>query len=46
VFPWADSMTARSEWLYAWRDDVEEVALAKTEQNTVERPPQEEGEEE
>ncbi|MFF5265302.1 hypothetical protein ACFY4C_41010 [Actinomadura viridis] len=37
VFPWADEMSVRSEWLYAWRDDTERVALVKTEQNTVEQ---------
>jgi hypothetical protein len=36
VFPWGDRMTARAEWLYAWRDDTEEIALAQTSDNTVE----------
>lgn len=38
VFPWAEEITARSEWSYVWRDDTEGVKLAKTELNTVEPP--------
>lgn len=37
VFPWANRMNVWSEWLYQSRDDWEEVALAKSELNTVER---------
>jgi hypothetical protein len=36
VFPWADEITARSEWSYVWRDDTEGLKLARTEANTVE----------
>jgi hypothetical protein len=38
VFPWADGISARAEWSYVWRDDSEELRLAKTEQNTVAEP--------
>jgi hypothetical protein len=27
----------KAEWSYAWRDDAEDVKLAKTEHNTVEQ---------
>jgi hypothetical protein len=33
AFPWASSMTVRSEWSYAWRDRTEKVDLATTELN-------------
>lgn len=36
VFPWADEITARSQWSYEWRDETERLKLARTEQNTVE----------
>lgn len=38
VFPWADVVSARAEWSYVWRDDSEDLKLAKTDQNTVAEP--------
>jgi hypothetical protein len=35
VFPWADRVTVRSEWLYAWVDNAEEIPLPATTMNTV-----------
>jgi hypothetical protein len=34
VFPWADRMTVRHEWSYAWWDKTEPVALPTTDKNT------------
>lgn len=35
VFPWADHMTVRKEWSYAWADWSEEVALPASPENTT-----------
>ncbi|MEU5748196.1 hypothetical protein ABZ804_21990 [Streptomyces sp. NPDC047726] len=34
VFPWADRMTVRHEWSYAWWDNSEKITLPATDKNT------------
>ncbi|MGX1268039.1 hypothetical protein [Streptomyces phaeoluteigriseus] len=34
VFPWADRMTVRREWLYSWQDHQQPVQLPATDKNT------------
>ena len=34
VFPWADRLKVRREWVYAWQDHSETVSLPATEKNT------------
>lgn len=34
LFPWADKVSVRKEWLYNWTDEWEEIELPATEENT------------
>ncbi|MET8696929.1 hypothetical protein ABZV65_30815 [Streptomyces bauhiniae] len=34
LFPWADSMTVRREWSYAWVDETERIELPENDLNT------------
>ena len=34
LFPWADKVTVRKEWLYNWIDEQEEIQMPATDANT------------